>query len=945
VGLGEKGGGGGRPTRPTRPTTGRLHYHFRADTIPSPYAVWSHLSQTDNQLVEEMTLDIGTRLGPYEILSPLGAGGMGEVYKARDTRLNRTVAIKVLPQHISDKPELKARLEREAQTLASLSHPHICVIHDIGHQDRVDFIVMEYLEGQTLAQRVEKGALPLDEALTIAIEIADALDKAHRQGVIHRDLKPGNIMLTKSGAKLLDFGLAKLKQDAQTPAAPSELPTKAAITAQGAILGTLQYMAPEQLEGQEADARSDIFAFGAVLYEMVTARKAFEGKSHASLMASILKETPKPISALQPTTPPALDHLAKRCLAKDPEKRWQSARDLVLELEWARDEKTPAAVSTALIARGSRRMAWITAALAAGLLSALVPATKHLLEPAADVTVRRFTIEAPLLMPNQTDLAISPDGRRLAFVAPGPDTRTPMLWVRPMNSLTAQALSGTEQAGRPYWSPDSRFIVFAADERLKRIDVLGGLPQTLCAVTTPSTNLIGGFRGATWNDEGVILFSDGPRSIRSVLYRVPAAGGEPVKLTDVEPSNQESGYLWPYFLPDNKHFLFTAVSNDPSNSAIYVASMETGERVRVVDNTLSMAVYSPLGFLLYQRLGTLMAQPFDAERAAVTGEAFPIADELAHIPYSGASSFSVSRNGALAYTIGSATTVERQFAWYSRTGKALGTVGSPAGYQQARLSPDEKRVAYNRDGDLWLMELASGIASRFTYDTAVESDPVWSPDGQRVAFYSTKQGKRDIYMKTVGGSQEELLFASDENKGVDDWSGDGETLVFRMATGNNPIYALSLNGERKAKKLFEDPFAKNEVHLSPDSKWAAFNANDSGRMEVYVASFPAFTDKRQVSTAGGAQARWRGDGQELYYLSLDGKLMSVDVRTNPVLRTGVSTVLFETQIFVDPLIDQYNPTSDGQRFLLIEPRDSLQPIGARAITVVLDWAAELPAGK
>ncbi len=880
-----------------------------------------------------MTIDSNTQFGPYQIIFTAGSGGMGKVYKARDTRLDRTVAIKVLLD-LSGKPELTQRFEREARAIAALNHPHICTLFDVGRHEGIDYLVMEYLDGETLAARLERGPLPIEEVMRYGMQLADALEKAHRQGITHRDFKPANVMITPTGVKILDFGLAKFRDTPQPASATlSALPTRdLALTQQGMILGTLQYMSPEQVEGKDADARTDVFALGVVLYEMVTGRKAFECKSQVSLMAAILERDPAPMSSIRPVSS-SLDRIVLTCMAKDPDDRFQTAREVLRELRWAELEKpaeTTAQAPTPVIK--SARTAWVLAGIAViavmGFLAALVPAVRYLREPVPDVAVHRFTIEPPL-MPNLTFVGISPDGRQLAFTAIGPNNN-PVLWVRPMDSLAAQPLPGTEGAGAPFWSPDSRSIVFSAGEKLKRIDFLGGAPRILSDVA--ATN------GATWGNEGVIVFSS-----NNLLYRVSASGGQPSKLFDLDASKQETQHLHPSFLPDNKRFLFTASSSEPSNRAIYVASIETGERVRVVD-AASMAVYSPPGFLLYQRTGTLMAQPFDAERAVVTGDAFPIAEALSYLG-SGRSSFSVARNGTLVYTAGVAA--NRQLAWRDRSGKLLGTAGNPDSYQQARLSPDEKRAAYSRlspggDADIWLLDLSSGIASRFTADPANEVDPVWSSDGRQVAFTSTRGGKQDLYVRTVGASQDELLFASNEIKYLEDWSRDGQTLIFRGGNaGGSSYYALALTGERKAAKVFESPFTKDEMHLSPDSRWVAFNSNDSGRTEVYIASFPAFADKRQVSNAGGGEPFWRKDGRELFYLSPDGKLMSVEIKAGATLESGAPKVLFQTRIQVNLGLDQYSPSADGQKFLLIEPVGD-SDARPTPITVVLDWTAALP---
>ena len=630
-----------------------------------------------------MNITSGTKLGPYEILSPLGAGGMGEVYKARDTRLDRTVAIKVLPAHLSDTAELRERFEREARTISSLSHPNICTLHDIGQQDGIDFLVMEYLEGETLAQRLAKGPLTLDQALKCAIEIAGALDKAHRQGVTHRDLKPGNIMLTKAGAKLLDFGLAKWKQTAGPMQPLSVLSTAAAsadLTAQGTIIGTLQYMSPEQLEGQEADARSDIFAFGAVLYEMLTGRKAFFGRSQSSLIAAIMHIDPPGIATLEPTTPPALDRVVKICLAKDPDERWQTAHDLALHLQWTNEGGSLTGVPAPVAARrrSRERLAWALLAASAVLTLAMaVPAGRYILRPKETGQVR-FEIQTPPLR-NPFQITVSPDGKKVAYVAPAASGKN-MLFIRPVDSFAAQPLPGTEDAFQPFWSPDSRYIGFAgAGDKLKKVGVSGGPPQNLCDVP----NIANAFGSGTWNSDGVIIFAT---SSQNRLYRVSAAGGVPAPLSTLDKARQETTHLWPYFLPDGRHFLYLAWSAQTENRAIVVGSLDSDVTTRLMPAE-SMPAYAP-GFLLFHRDGTLFAQPFDDNRLILSGEPVRIAEDIPFNPTNGRAAFAVSTTGMLIYRTGGGGS-ERRLTWVDRDGKSLGTAGGPAvDYQNPELSPN-----------------------------------------------------------------------------------------------------------------------------------------------------------------------------------------------------------------------------------------------------------------
>ena len=615
-----------------------------------------------------MAILLGRRLGPYEILSAIGAGGMGEVYKARDTRLERIVAIKVLPAHLADRPELRERFEREAKTIASLNHPHICTLYDTGHQDEIDFLVMEYIEGETLAQRLAKGPLPIQQVLQFAIEISDALDKAHRKGITHRDLKPGNIMLTKMGTKLLDFGLAKLAQDA-LPATPnSQLPTmKDGITAEGTILGTLQYMAPEQVEGKDVDARTDIFAFGVVVYEMATGKKAFEGKSQASLMAKILETDPPPMTSLTPMTPPALDHVVKRCLAKDPDERWQSASDLCRELKWIVEGGSPAGIPAPELVRrkGLEGLAWGVATIA--VVAALALAFLYFHRAPENARPVRFFISPPgnlagmgaTTSGTSAPLAVSPDGHLIAFVALNESGKY-VLWVRSFDALTAQALAGTEGASSPFWSPDSRFLGFFAGGKLKKIDTAGGPPVTLC--DAPDN------RGATWSRDETIVFNPGNRT---ALQKVNASGGLPTAATVL--GQGEQAHMRPTFLPDGRHFFYRALTGSLAGP-IYLASLDSPDR-KLLLNADSQNVLYAQGHLLFLREGTLMAQPFDPRRLALTGEAFPVAEQIQTTgtspPYG---VFSTSENGVLAYQMGAAV-ANPQLVWFDRTGKQIGLLG------------------------------------------------------------------------------------------------------------------------------------------------------------------------------------------------------------------------------------------------------------------------------
>jgi eukaryotic-like serine/threonine-protein kinase len=744
------------------------------------------------------------RLGPYEILAPLGAGGMGEVYKARDTRLDRTVAIKVLPASISTDPEFRSRFDREARAIAALNHPHICTLHDVGHQDGVDFLVMEYLEGQTLADRLTKGAVPLDQALTIAIAIAEALEKAHRQGIVHRDLKPGNVMLTKSGAKLLDFGLAKLRPIG--PATPigglTASPTATSpLTRQGTIMGTLPYMAPEQVEGKEADTRTDMFAFGTVLYEMVTGRRAFAADSEASLIAAILEREPPAITALQPLTPPLLDHLVQRCLSKDPDMRWQSAHDLSMELRWIAsvDTTRPAAALPGRSSGSLWTLSLIVLFIAGGLLGWLIHRP-----PADTAPTVRFSIVPPESTTLVTDEApaVSPDGGHVVFVASSGKGRT-QLWVRSVDGLVTRALTGTEDARGPFWSPDSEWIGFFAGEQLKRVSAEGGIAQTLCETHEART-----FGGA-WSPNGTIIFNSGGES---GLYRVSAAGGAAKPLTVVDRARRESGHWWPQFMPDGQHFLFAVDTglSDQDRTGVYVGSLDSPER-QLLLHGLSSVAYVPPGYLLFSRDQTLMAQRFDESRLRLIGQPAVVAEGLASELWGGTSLFSASQTGVLAYRTDNSP--DSQLTWFGRDGTRLGTLGPVGRWAWPALSPDEKTVAatnndYKVGDDIWLFDRSRGSSIRFTTEPGWDIGPIWSPDGQHIMFSSNRFGPFNLFRKpSTGASSEELVFESPMSTFPVHWSSNGRVLIYQAIdpTTKYDLWALSL-GDGSRTRLVQSPF-------------------------------------------------------------------------------------------------------------------------------------------
>ena len=929
-----------------------------------------------------MALVAGARLGPYEIVSPIGSGGMGEVYKARDTRLDRIVAIKILPPEWASDPTAKERFDREAQTIASLKHPHICMLHDVGTADGVSFLVMEHLEGETLTDRLARGPLPLQEALGVAIAIGDALDKAHRQGVIHRDLKPSNVMLTPTGPKLLDFGLAKSQ---------AALPAATSVTLPGTILGTMQYMAPEQLDGVEADRRTDIFSFGVVIHEMVTGKKAFEGKSQVLLISAIATSSPPPLSLVQPETPAALDELVKTCLEKDPADRWQDARDVVAELRWIAEGGADSDLAGAASKSASIRVWLRRAALVAGITAILVlswPAYLHMQgqPPAEEV---RFRIPRNVsAQPDETlgsnnptggaatfsrtDSAISPDGRTVVFLARPTPTDTNALYVRPIGAVTPQRLEGTDDATRPFWSPDSRSIAFVSRGKLRKVLAAGGRPQDLCDVT--------GFTGGTWNSEGTILFGS-PAGV----FRVSEEGGTPAAITTLDQA--ESGHFWPRFLPDGRHYLFLLKSGDPSKSGVYVGALDSKERTRVLAVD-SNAAYADPGLLVFERAGAVYAQPFDPDTRGLSGAPSRIADEVTFDAGLGKGDFDVSKNGVLIYyvsTTGSGAVGEEawelQLQWADRSAQVLASVGPWGVYRGVEVSPNGQRVAVHRHdgtgGDVWVMEQPPRAPTRITFDaTQDNSSPIWSPEGDRIVFASRRNGKWGLYETRSDGSgtDGELLLESDLPKAPMSWSPDGKRLVFWVHDPKTlgDLWILPFDGDKKPVPFLAS--SRNETHaqVSPDGKWIAYTSELTGRKEVYVQPFPSGTGRWQISPdagLGGDWPRWRKDSQELYYHSL-GNAGAYGVYTNgatilgPVYEVSIKAVGGSVEAgspkealrllalrYSHPGTDYhtYGVSHDGKRFLafqrVLTSTVATAQIGPEVpipgLTVAMNWADKI----
>ena len=865
---------------------------------------------------------------------------MGEVYRARDTRLDRTVAIKILPAHLSSDPVRKQRFEREAKTISSLNHPHICVVHDVGHQDGIDYLVMECVEGETLAKRLEKGPLPLDQALKFGAQIADGLDKAHRSGVVHRDLKPGNIMLTPAGTKLLDFGLAKAAAPLTTGATltTAAMNTKP-VTQEGTIVGTFQYMSPEQIEGKELDGRSDIFSLGTVLYEMVTGQRAFQGKSQLSVASAILEKEPAPISTVKPMTPPALEHAIRRCFAKDPEERWQTARDVAIELKWIADSGSQSAAVTPEKNRTNNSRPWLLAGLAVTAAIAVALTFLNLRRPATDGRVTRTYIKPManssfIFSGTAAGFALSPDGRLLAYVASTPDGKS-VLWLRPMDSLQAKPLAGTDGATYPFWSPDSRFIGFFAGGKLRKIDSSGGPPFTICDSSDG--------RGGTWNRDGDILFTP---AVNSTIFRVSASGGPSTSVTSLDPSKNETTNRWPYFLPDGRHFLYWTGSvfapRETLANSVMLGSLDSKES-RLLVRSHTNGIYAS-GHLLFMRQYTLLAQPFDTRSLQLTGDAVPVADPVQEGRSVAKGVFSASDDGLLTYVEG-ASGADRQLEWFDRSGKQAGAVPGAEAYAGVRISPDGKRLAYYLDSagyDVWSYDLARNVKTALTFGSGSgqgNNYPVWSPDGRRIIYASYREGKYGLYQKASDGSgpEEPILEAVGRIRFPTDWSPDGKFLTYiEGALGGWAVWMLPLDGQRKPYLFHTSQFAEREASFSPDGKWAAYCSNESGDYKVYVVPFPGSGGKWQVSPQGGCGPRWRRDGKEIFYISSDNKMMATEVKSSASsFEIGSTHELFATRPY--GVFGRFDVSADGQRFVI--PFEAGQPTAA--ITLVVNWASEL----
>jgi Tol biopolymer transport system component len=864
-------------------------------------------------------LEKGKKLGPYEIEGKVGVGGMGEVYRARDTRLDRTVAVKVMHAQHTASEEARARFEREARAISSLNHPNLCALYDVGQEGDLDYLVMEYIEGELLTDVIARGAMPPDDVLRYGAEIADALSHAHHNGLIHRDLKPGNIIITKAGAKLLDFGLARATELWTERGDMTQSPTVGQpLTAEGTIVGTFQYMAPEQLEGKDTDTRTDIFAFGAVLYEMATGERAFSGDSQASLIATILKEEPRPMSELVPMAPPALERIVKRCLEKDPDDRWQSTRDLGKELAWVGEAGSQAGVPAPVMSRrrSRERTAWTIVAIALTLAAAVFVPRYFRSAPASDELIR-FRLEMPPLVTiggGMPTITISPDGKTVAFAAA--DSTAQRLWLRPLDTYRPYAIESVPGAALPFWSADSRHLGYFWGGSLMRVSASGGTPQVLFAPV-----------------------SAGP------IYRVPANGGEPVEVTELDSEAQEAAHRYPQFLPDGEHFLYVSLPAVKGVVSTWIGSLHSKERKLLIKAT-GMARYAPPGYIVYPRERSLMAQPFDVNALELTGSPIQTGEPRGvDGGWSGGYAADVSDNGILVRSRGGAGSYVQ--VWYDRMGRQVGTLKTPPGrFTQPAISPDGSQVALtkrNDDGwtaDIWLVEVARQVATRFTFHQSGNWECRWPPDGKHVQFSSDRMGKEVIYSKPVGSSGEEAEFVSSRalfNK-PETWSPNGKYFVYHELVPETglDLYVVDVEGGGEPVPFLVTPFNEVDAVVSPNGKWIAYRSDESGQFELYVQSFPEPGSKYRVSTGGAggygsrSMRRWRSDGKEIIYMGRDLKtVMSVEVEAGDTFSAKNPRALF-----VLPQNLPGDATSDCQRFLVTLPEPGA---AGGSVSVITNW--------
>jgi serine/threonine protein kinase len=884
-----------------------------------------------------MPFSPGTKVGRYEIRSKIGEGGMGEVYRARDEKLNRDVAIKVLPVSFADNHDRLQRFEQEAQAAGTLSHPNILAIFDLGMHEGAPYVVSELLEGESFRDLLSHRRPSTRKAIDYATQIAHGLAAAHEKGIVHRDIKPDNLFLTSDErVKILDFGLAKLTQQPSDATAQTDIATRRVHTNPGAVMGTAGYMSPEQVRAAPVDHRSDIFSFGAVLYEMLSGRRAFQGDSAIETLNAILKEEPPELSSTNSNIAPGLERVVWHCLEKSPERRFQSATDVAFALESLTgvtshpSQQTLVGVNALPVPRNwtRERLIWLGVTSILFIVALAFAVAYFSRQPARRPSVR-LALSTPDNTTLPTNVTVSPDGQRVAFIATSTEGKH-LLWVRPLDSLTAQPLAGTDGANTPFWSPDSRLIGYFANRKLFKIDASGGRPQVLCEVSE--------YSGGAWNRDGVILFG-APEG----LHRVSSQGGTPELATKVSP--KEEAHRWPSFLPDSRHFVFLADADTTENHHIRVGSLDSQDS-QILFGAISRVAFAQPGYLLYVNQGTLVAVPFDASTLKVTGDPVTVAERIADVGDNHEFDFSVSEEGTLAYQTGS---VASQFTWFDRTGKKLGIVGEPAGSDYVALSPDGNTAAAGlldadgRQSDIWLYDLTRGATSRLTFDPQGDGTPLWSPDGTRIVFGSNRAGTGviDLYEKAASGAgDEQVLFKSLSAKFATSWSRDGQFILFEnwLLQAKGAIWILSASGNHEAKPLLQSTaFNQGQAKFSPDAHFIAYVSDESGRMEVYVQRFPLSSDKWQISTGGGLQPLWRGDGKELFFITEDKKLMAADVKTEGKFESGIPRELFQGNMKTG-FAYSYAATADGQRFLMSAPIDA--PTAA-PMTIVLNWTTGL----
>lgn len=877
-----------------------------------------------------MALSPGTELGPYEIISIAGSGGMGEVYRAKDKRLDRTVAIKVLPSHLSSNSDLKTRFEREAKAISNLNHPHICTLYDVGQQDGMEFLIMEYLDGETLATRLKKGAMPLEQTLTLSVQIADALDKAHRAGIIHRDLKPGNIMITKSGVKLLDFGLAKFQSAGpdQIVSGVSALATQGKdLTAEGTILGTLQYMSPEQLEGRDTSARTDIFAFGTVIYEMITCKKAFEGKSQASLIAAILERNPAPMSEIQPMTPPILDRIVRKCLEKDPDERWQSAADLASELKWVGEGAIQSEVPIAKARKNI--LPWVIAALLAAVGAFAISYFKSSFHANSKIDPQvihgelNVEMESPVVPGWGARMSISPDGKMLAYIGSSSNQRSD-LYIRRLDQSSSQKLEGTDGAQYCFFSPDGKWLAYFSGGKLKKIPVGGGTTITLYeGLINP--------RGGTWGPNNTIVFSESPIS---GLKSVDANSGEVKTLTNVDPKKMERSHRWPQLLPDGKTILFTAQygvsSFDTASIEAFVSS--TGKRYLIYKGGSDAKLIR--GQLIFCQKGILYSAPFDEQSFKLKSKPVPVLEQVIYDARSGGTQYAISDSGTLVYQEGGSLFSEGKLIWVDFKGNISPLVDQPGSYLNLRISPDGEKLAMQVGEvlveDIWIYHFKRHSFTRLTFNEGQDVGPVWTPDGQRITYSSWKNYKPFICeIRADGSGKEEILYQPPQQQWIafqpTSWSPDGRYLAISGTSDKTELRSEIFIFDRNTGKA--EPFFTSlstndrDASFSPDGRWIAYTSGDVGVSQVYVRAFGK-SGQWQVSTELGFGPRWSKVGTQLFFQQwvTGTKWFVVDVNpSSQSFEAGQPRMLFQSDFTYGPFLTAYDVHPDGKRFIIWQP--------------------------